>query len=116
MLRRFVESLLALSPRADDRPETILGHAREFLENHTRQAGRLDAYASRALIKKIKDVQRVFESAEVESSLDIRAWLSELPAETWVGGEGPRDGRLHVADVLAGGHSGRPHTFIIGSG
>jgi ATP-dependent helicase/nuclease subunit B len=114
VLRGFVESLLALSPRADDRPKTILGHARGFIENHTRQAGRLDAYASRALIKKIKDVQQVFESAEVKSILDVRAWLSELPAETWVGGEGPRDGRLHVADVLAGGHSGRPHTFIIG--
>jgi PD-(D/E)XK nuclease superfamily len=114
VLKGLVESLLALSPRADDRPGAVLGCAREFLENHTRQAGRLDAYASRALIKKIKELQRVFDSAELKSSHDIHAWLNELPAETWVGGEGPRDGRLHVADVLAGGHSGRPHTFIIG--
>ena len=66
------------------------------------------------MIKKIKELERVLLPADAGSSLDIRAWLDELPEETWVGGEGPRDGRLHVADVLAGGHSGRPHTFIIG--
>ena len=31
-----------------------------------------------------------------------------------MGGLGPRGGCLHVAHVLAGGHSGRPHTFIVG--
>ena len=41
-------------------------------------------------------------------------WLRALPDEAWVGGLGPRAGHLHVAHVLAGGHSGRPHTFIVG--
>ena len=113
-LKTLVESLLALSPRADDDSGRVLRSAREFVETHSRRAGKLDGYAADALSKKINELERVFDASELRSSLDIRAWLNDLPAETWVGGEGPRDGRVHVADVLAGGHSGRPHTFIIG--
>jgi len=31
-----------------------------------------------------------------------------------VEGSGPRPGRIHVSNIGAAGHSGRPHTFIIG--
>ena len=114
LLRGLSESLLKLSPHGDDDPASVLEHAQEFLEKHTRQAGRLDVYAARGLIKKIKELHRALDPQDDAPDIDIRAWLTELPAETWVGGEGPREGRLHVADVLAGGHSGRPHTFMIG--
>ncbi len=113
-LRGLVQSLLTLSPRAEDPPAKVLELALEFLATHTRKAGRLDTYASHALIKRIKELQRSLDPEDDGSTIDIRAWLAALPSETWVGGEGPRAGRLHVADVLAGGHSGRPHTFIIG--
>ena len=37
-----------------------------------------------------------------------------LPDRLRVGGSGPRPGHLHVAAVQGGGHSGRPHTIILG--
>ncbi len=46
--------------------------------------------------------------------LDIWKWLTDLCLSTPVRGEGPRPGRLHVAPVYGGGHSGRKHTFIVG--
>jgi ATP-dependent helicase/nuclease subunit B len=51
---------------------------------------------------------------EDTSGIDAFAWLAELPYETKVNAQGPRGGCLHVAHVLAGGHSGRPYTFIVG--
>ena len=58
---------------------------------------------------------RQFLLAEDDSSsLDVLAWLAALPGETSVNALGPRAGCLHVSNVLTGGHSGRPHTFIVG--
>ena len=86
-----------------------------FLEKRARQASQLDNYASRILIGKIKEMRQFSAiGAKTASSINVRAWLAALPDEAWVGGQGPRGGCLHVAHVLAGGHSGRPHTFIIG--
>ncbi|MHC4506398.1 MAG: PD-(D/E)XK nuclease family protein, partial [Planctomycetota bacterium] len=34
--------------------------------------------------------------------------------EARIEGSGPRPGCLHVAHALSGGHSGRPHTFVVG--
>ncbi len=48
------------------------------------------------------------------AAADVRDWLAALPAETRVGGSGPRPGCLHADHVRSGGHSGRPHTFIVG--
>ncbi len=45
--------------------------------------------------------------------MHVPGWPA-LPDEAKVGGRGPLGGHLHVAHVLAGGHSGRPHTFIVG--
>ena len=39
---------------------------------------------------------------------------SDCPARPGYWGAGPRPHCLHVAHVRAGGHTGRPHTFIVG--
>ena len=52
---------------------------------------------------------------EGTSGVDIWQWLQMLASQTPVLGSGPRPGRLHVAGLLAGGHSGRGHTFILGN-
>jgi hypothetical protein len=46
-----------------------------------------------------------------ELALDAWDWLAALPANATILGSGPQPGRLHVAHVLSGGHSGRSHTF-----
>jgi ATP-dependent helicase/nuclease subunit B len=48
------------------------------------------------------------------AGLDIWEWLFSLPGETQILGSGPREGKLHVAPIFGGGHSGRPYTFIVG--
>jgi len=46
--------------------------------------------------------------------LEVWEWLAALPREARVLGSGPQPGRLHVASVGFGGHSGRPFTYIVG--
>ena len=53
------------------------------------------------------------EKEDVEG-LDIWKWLEEECLASPVRGERPQPGRLHVAPVYGGGHSGRKHTFIVG--
>jgi ATP-dependent helicase/nuclease subunit B len=48
------------------------------------------------------------------SAADVRVWLEALPAETTVGGSGPRPGCLHLDRLRSGGHAGRPHLFVLG--
>src|SRR5262249_44226872 len=54
ILREMIESLLKLSSGAEQPGLTALVCAREFLEKHAREAGRLDTYASHGLINRIK--------------------------------------------------------------
>ncbi len=114
LLRGLVESLLELSPRPNDGTTRVLELAQQFLETRTRHAGQLDNYAWQILIARINQIRQALDRDEESSSINARAWLAALPDEAWVGGLGPRGGCLHVAHVLAGGHSGRPHTFIVG--
>jgi len=114
LLRGLVESLLELSPGPNDGPTRVLELAQQFLEKRTRRETQLDNYAWRILIARIKEIRQSLDSDEEASNINARAWLAALPDEAWVGGLGPRSGCLHVAHVLAGGHSGRPHTFIVG--
>jgi ATP-dependent helicase/nuclease subunit B len=114
LLQRLVESLLELSPRSDDASARVLDLAQRFVEERARSASRLDNYARRMLVAEIKDMRACLGPHDNATTLDARAWLAALPQEAWVGGLGPRGGCLHVAHVLAGGHSGRPYTFVIG--
>jgi RecB family exonuclease len=114
LLRRLVESLLELSPRPSDTPGRVFELAQRFLEERIRHVTELDNYAKRALIDQIKDIRSTLGPEEAELGGSAIAWLRDLPDDAWVGGLGPRGGKLHVAHVLAGGHSGRPFTFIVG--
>ena len=109
-----MESLLELSPRPEDRPGRVFELAQQFLEERARHETKLDNYARESLIKQIKDIRATLGAEEAELGINTIAWLADLPDEAWVGGLGPRGGCLHVAHVLAGGHSGRPYTFIVG--
>jgi ATP-dependent helicase/nuclease subunit B len=114
LLRSLVESLLELSPGPNDGATRVLERAQRFLEKHSRRVSQLDNYAWRILISRITEMRAALDQDAEAPSVDARAWLAALPDEAWVGGLGPRSGCLHVAHVLAGGHSGRRNTFIVG--
>lgn len=91
----------------------ILEGARVFLSKRARLASRLDAYVHDKLVESIQEIEVCLEDGELPG-LDPLQWLEELVLRSHVLGMGPRPGCLHAAPLGMGGHSGRPHTFIVG--
>lgn len=115
LLRQIVTGLLDITPEDKANPAQVLESAEKFLGTFARRIDELDGYALRALLDEIRDMARYVTQANGEGlSLDVWKWLSDLSGEVRVMGSGPRPGRIHVSNVLTGGHSGRRHLFIVG--
>jgi ATP-dependent helicase/nuclease subunit B len=110
-LRSLTDRLLPClpGPGAD-----LLASAQRFLEQLVRCETEFDNYAREVLLKEIRDLSIWREVAGEMAGLDVLGWLAALPSTVRVLGQGPRPGKLHVAPLHAGGHSGRPNTFILG--
>jgi len=114
-LESIVERVLASSPDPDESdPLRILELAAGFLERCVRGKGRLEEYARGALLGRVEELRAALAEDGPAAGLDAWDWLLGLPAELRVGGELPSPGKLHVSSLAAGGHSGRPQTFILG--
>lgn len=105
-LKAGLETLLA------DASETLAG-ARKFLRERVHCVTEMDNFARHALLERIEVFERCLGD-EPLPGLDIAAWLAALPDKIRVCGTAPMPGHLHVAGIGNGGHSGRPHTFILG--
>lgn len=106
--------IAGLFPPEDAPDAAFLDCAQQFLEKNARSANRFDNLARQRLQSRIKRLKSILDGGDGTGRIDLRDWLAALPVETRVGGSGPRPGRLHVAPLLSGGHSGREHTFIVG--
>jgi ATP-dependent helicase/nuclease subunit B len=113
-LRALVADLVKFSPKLQDGTPTVLAAALTFLDKVARRVSELDNYARIRLEDDIKEVQHYLEQSVTPMAFDVWDWLTALPSEAMIMGSGPRAGCLHVSAVTAGGHSGRPHTFLIG--
>jgi hypothetical protein len=115
LLRDRVSDLLGLTPDADVPLIDVLAAGKNFLIKFKReQTGRFDEYAGRALIDAIDEMMEWAKGEQALSHVNGWDWLKNLPADTPVGGAGPRPGHLYVSNLYAGGYSGRPYTFILG--
>ena len=113
LLESLVKKLLRAAPDPDAAPDAILEGALSFLKHCARSVNRFDHNAFDELTRKIRETLAFITDGGV-GAFDAWDWLERLPDEVRVEGSGPRPGRIHVSNIGAGGHSGRPHTFIIG--
>jgi len=92
----------------------ILEGALCFLGTTVRTAGEFDEYAARALSLDLQGTLDQVKTLNHVPEGDPLGWIVSLVDEVRVAGSGPRPGRLHAAPLLLGGHTGRPHTFVLG--
>lgn len=72
--------------------------------------GKLDAYARSGLV----DALTPWRANADWPGFDAAEWLRRTIDRLHVMGLGPLPGRMHVSDLMNGGHSGRECTFVIG--
>lgn len=113
-LKEMIERLLSVCPEIEASSLEIIQAARLFLEQCARTAGELDAYAKKELLEEIKRAEDLLVDAGEDTSFDAVEWLISLKDNARLMGSGPRPGHIYVSNLASGGHSGRPHTFILG--
>jgi hypothetical protein len=91
----------------------VLRAALLFLETQARGAGQFDEYSRERLIHEVEELAQYVAEGDVPG-LDAWDWLRDMTRGLRVGASGPRPGCLHAAPLASGGHSGRPHTFLLG--
>ena len=111
--RLFVARALSLAPAGPTADlATLARGARAFVSEFAHIRGDLDAAGAAALGKLFEEFQSLpgrptpLETAAGRLKEAVRA-LHASP-------DRPRSGRIHVADLRAGGFSGRRHTFLVG--
>lgn len=114
VLRALVADLLEITPVFDADQAAVLAGADAFLERLARSTSELDQYASVRLRDEVQGLAEALPEGRSLAGLQVWDWLAQLPAGLRVAGQGPRPGCLYVAPLLQGGHSGRPHTFVVG--
>ena len=119
-LLKVVEPLISVSPPLGTAPVRVVEAAAALLRDRARVASALDGLALQHLLQEIDPMAEALAGApsgpqgDAALAFDAWEWLAELPDRLRVGGSGPRPGHLHIAPVGAGGHTGRPHTIILG--
>jgi ATP-dependent helicase/nuclease subunit B len=114
LLIDLVTQLLDISPTDPGYTGELLQTAVKYLEDHAAGDNQLDNYARNSLLDSIRDMAQWTDRVSPRRSVDFLDWLAFLPDGARVCGSGPRPGCIHMAHVLSGGHSARPHTFIVG--
>lgn len=112
-LREIVRELLADIATGAGNRDGLLAAAESFLLRRARCASEFDAYARRRLLDEVRELSACLREHPA-TSIDPLGWLADIARSVRVEGKGPRPGCLHVAPLMGGGHSGRPHTFILG--
>jgi RecB family exonuclease len=114
VVRKLVQDLLDGVPAVDSSQSNVLKAADRFLETQARALTRLDNFALEKLREEIREMERWIEKDEEPVSLNIWDWLEALPRKARALAGNPEPGKLHVAPILAGGHTARKHTFLVG--
>lgn len=111
-VRHLSERLLTLS-----QVETgieLLASASTFLTELAYGQTEIDNYARDGLLTDIRAMQQWLPQLGEPTKAQMTAHLETLAERKRILGSGPRPGKLHVAHVLSGGHSGRAQTFVLG--
>ncbi len=112
-IRSLVAGLLDTVPTPGGDSTLVLRCAEAFLAQLSGGRDEFDNYCRKKLLEDIAEMAACLSGSDAQG-FDPFSWLAALARGTRLMGEGPRPGCLYVTGVGAGGHSGRPHTFLIG--
>jgi len=114
VLAGMADRLVACELHPDATAAQIVAAAETFLEKLAAARSQFDNNAKNRLQAEIAEMKQWLGKHPESDARDMVEWLAGLADTLVVMGSAPRPGCLHVASIATGGHSGRPHTFIVG--
>jgi ATP-dependent helicase/nuclease subunit A len=114
VLAKVLSRLVECEPPPGGTASQVVERAHRFLEQVATARSQFDNNAKNRLVAEIADMERWLEKHPAADPRETLEWLAGLADTLVVMGTAPRPGCLHVASIATGGHSGRPHTFIVG--
>ncbi len=114
VLAGLADGLVACEPHPDATAADIVRAAEAFLEDLAAAKSQFDNNAKNRLRAELAEMKHWIGRHPEADARDVVEWLAGLADTLVVMGNAPRPGCLHVASIATGGHSGRPHTFIVG--
>lgn len=113
VLKAKIETLLALSDRfVGENTEDALSAVHTFLAEAALSVNELDHVSVTVFGEQVEERKRWISSLGL--NVDVASLVDQLCEQVRVMGSGPQPGRVHVAPLNAGGHTGRKYTFIVG--
>ncbi len=113
-LMQLLTKLLRLLPAGQANAAQWLTAADQFLELWAAGSNELDNFSREKLRAEVADQRLWLTEMGLLDQFEAADWLAQLPAAIWVDQQGPMPGMMHAASWEQGGHSGRPHTFLLG--
>jgi ATP-dependent exoDNAse (exonuclease V) beta subunit len=114
VLAKVLARLVECEPPPGGTAAGLVQRARLFLEQVAAARSEFDNNAKNRLVAELADMERWLAKHPGADPRETLEWLAGLADTLVVMGTAARPGCLHVASIGAGGHSGRPHTFIVG--
>jgi ATP-dependent exoDNAse (exonuclease V) beta subunit len=111
---RLVACEPALTTPATATAAELVAQARQFVADVATSSSQFDNNAKNRLLAEIREMEQWLGHHPDAEPRETLEWLAGLADTLVVMGSAPRPGCLHVASITSGGHSGRPHTFIVG--
>lgn len=109
-----VRQIHATVPKSTTTGADVFAAGQKFLETCVRSVNDLDRYASAKLLGDISEISEWSTKHGTFPAAEAWEWLQSLSSDSRVMGSGPRPGALYVDSIHAGGHTGRPYTYILG--
>jgi ATP-dependent helicase/nuclease subunit A len=114
VLAGVADELVACELRPGARCDEVVAAAEKFLADLAAARSQFDNNAKNRLRAEIAEMKQWLGQHPEADARDVVEWLAGLTDTLVVMGSAPRPGCLHVASIATGGHSGRPHTFVVG--
>jgi len=112
----LVKDMFGLLPQEDENGKVdfaaLCRGVASFVGKFSAICGDLDAEA-RAILQSRLEEAAGFKTAALKRETAFE-WLKNVAGGLRVGASGPVPGHLHLSNWRAGGHSGRPVTFVVG--
>jgi len=114
VLAGVADELVACELRPGASCDEVVAAAEKFLADLAAARSQFDNNAKNRLRAEIAEMKQWLGQHPEADARDVVEWLAGLTDTLVVMGSAPRPGCLHVASIATGGHSGRPHTFVVG--